>query len=484
MHYWYSIRPEQHRRATAWLAAAAAAGAALALLYRDGDQQDAGYHFLLAQWGWQEPSYFVNVWARPLFTLVYSFPSMFGYPAAKLFTVAVCIATARQTWRLAVHLRLDRAELAIPLLFIQPAFLLICSTTMTEPLFALVFVSALKWHEEGHLRTGALAASLLILVRPEGAFIGILWGLWVLLDRRSARKWMLRIPDVLILAAGAALWWGAAWLITGDPMWIPNNWPRDWGAASAANGRGPWWWYLYILPLIVGPVLLPLFLLGIKSLLLRRRFLTGVSAVLFLLALHAVMFANGWFGAAGYARYLVCVSPAIVLITLAGWEELHWLRRRTAATIVLALSALFAFFYVDGDRYSRDAVAIDEMAGWFETQQLPVERLVFSQVYMCIRLRCGIVDRLNLTSDREKNIEYIQSLPPQTLVFWDGDTGPKWFGLTAEDFPVLGYRPLRSREYELHGRFFKVHRQMHGGPRHQQMHLFYKQKKPTAEDSE
>ena len=167
-------------RALAWLAVFAAIGVALVLLYRDADQQDSGYHFLLSRWAHRHPRYFIGVWARPLFTLLYFPFAQFGYAAAKFFTVIISLATAWQTFRLARQIKFDRAEMAIPLLFLQPSFFLLSSTVLTETLFALVFVIALRLHLSRRVKAGMIVASLLILVRPEGFFIGVLWGGWVL----------------------------------------------------------------------------------------------------------------------------------------------------------------------------------------------------------------------------------------------------------------------------------------------------------------
>ena len=129
--------------------------------------------------------------------------------------------------------------MAIPLLFLQPSFFLLSSTVLTETLFALVFVIALRLHLSGRIRVGMIVASLLILVRPEGFFIGVLWGVWVLriadcglriaesprlsesanglnvvaiVGANSALA--IRNPQLLLLATGMILWWLAAYLIS------------------------------------------------------------------------------------------------------------------------------------------------------------------------------------------------------------------------------------------------------------------------------
>src|SRR5262245_27560419 len=119
--------------AALWLGAFVGVSAALVFLYPDSYQQDGGTHFLFARWAWVHPELLVGVWSRPAFTLLYSFPAQFGYPVAKLFTVAVAAGCAWHTWRLAVELKIPRPSLALPLLFLQPSFFQLASDTLTEP---------------------------------------------------------------------------------------------------------------------------------------------------------------------------------------------------------------------------------------------------------------------------------------------------------------------------------------------------------------
>ena len=468
------------RRAQLWILAFAILGGTLALLYSDSEQQDSGYHFLFARWGWQHPNLFVSVWARPLFTFIYSFPARFGYPAAKLFTVAVCLATAWQTFRLAQQLRFERAELALPLLFLQPAFFLVSSVVMTEPLFALLFVIGLRLHLSGRIKLGMLTISLLILARPEGFFIGALWGCWVLFDRRDPRAWWRRIPETLLLAGGMLSWWLSAYVITGDPLWIAHDWPQDWQVNSRANGIGPIWWYAAVSPLIVGPLLLAPFLFGLVRLLKRREFLLGTWSFLTIFILHSVMYTRGWFGSAGYPRYFVCVSPAIALLTLAGWNGLadrfsSRLRTGALATATLSLSALICLAYVDSWPFTRDARAVEEMQQWFRHNERPVSRLICSQSYMRITFDRDPWENPAFNGDRDHNLELIRQSSRQTLIFWDGETGPKWYRMNAADFESAGYVRLESRKFELEGLLFRFSWPYLGGPRVQQMHLFYKE---------
>ena len=505
------------RRACLWLTFFALVGALLVWLYPDAEQQDSAYHFLFSRWAAVHPFYFVSVWARPLFTLVYFFPAQFGYPAAKLFTVVIGLATAWQTFRLAEWLKLRRAELIVPLLFLQPAFFALSSEVMTEMLFALLFVVALRLHLAGRINAGMLVASSLILVRPEGFFIGILWGLWGLrivdcglrispglsgdaseeasaeVKQRSPMRFRnpqfaIRILQCLLLASGMVVWWLAALAVTGDKLWIAHNWPPDWQLDGRANGTGPIWWYAAQLPLIAGLPLVVPFLVGLWRLLRRRELGFATSSFLTLFVLHSLMFAGGWFGSAGYARYFVCVSPVIALIALAGWNELaNKLPQLSLQVASLALAALTCFVYVDSIRFSRDAFAVEEMHDWIDRHSALIDpssavyhrRLIASQAYPRILLDRDPLENPNFTADREHNLNLICQSPEGTLVLWEDETGPKWYRLRAEDFQAAGYELLKSQEFKLQGYFVRLPWLRWGGWRIQRMHWLYK--RPLAE---
>src|SRR5262249_26442955 len=259
--------------------------------------------------------------------LLYAFPAMVGHQTTKLFSVLVCLVIAHQTWRLATDLKIERAPLAIALLWLQPMFFLYCADTMTEPVFALVYVLALQLHQLGRVKAGMIIASLTILARPEGFFLCALWGIWVLAKARpmDGKIWSLSrlsfdaASSILLLVTGAFIWWLAALIITGDPIFIRNNWPPNWSLTGSLYGTAT---YPIRLPEIVGLFMLPPFLYGLIHLLKQRKLFTITSTFLLLFILHTILRAYGLLGSAGYPRYMLSVSPAIALITLVGWNQL------------------------------------------------------------------------------------------------------------------------------------------------------------------
>jgi hypothetical protein len=366
------------------------------------------------------------------------------------------------------------------LIFLQPSFFILYPDLLTEPLYGLIFVVALRLHLRGRVKTGMLVASLMILARPEGFFHGLLWGLWILFDKRVAPSFWRRVPPTLWLAAGGIVWWAAAYLITKDPLFIKHNWPSQWHAGI--YGSEPFYAYFLRLPEMVGALLLVPFVYGLVILLKRREMGTVTSSFLLLFLLHAMFRTLGILGDAGYPRYMVCVSPAMASITLVGWNEIaqrftHLAARIRVATasVILGISAALCVLYMDGLIWIRDAWAIKDAYQWFQQNEHPVKRLIWSHAYMCIVFDTDPNDNLVFSPNREENLNQLRALPSGTLVFWDGQVGPDWHKITDKELESIGYQRLFSRRYELRGWIWDDIPFRYGGMRPQEMHLFYRE---------
>jgi hypothetical protein len=438
-------------------------GGTLIFLFPGFPEQDSGYHFVMARTAWHQPVYFVDVWARPLYTVAFSGPAWLGFRAARFFALALSLLVAWQTWKLAQDLRLERPWLILPLLLAQPTFFELFTDLLTEPLFALVFVTALRLHLRGRVKMGMLAASLLPLARPEGAFLCLLWAVWVLRGRRQTGRratWPSGAASLPFLAIGMILWWAGAFALTGDPLFLLHNWPTHW--QQGIYGHGSILTYSSRAWEFAGPLLTVFLLIGLLRLLWLKKYSSVTAAWLLFFLLHSVFRAYGLFGEAGYPRYMVSLAPATAIITLEGWNTIaswknEWFRRTwpVIGSVIIAGSLVISFLYLDSFIGTRDFVAIREMLTWFEQNHHTVRRLVWSDVGMCIQTDNDLSTAPALSEDRERNLQALQNAQPQTLVFWDDDIGPKWFGLSTQDIQNAGFQLLRIRRYTLPGLFLR-----------------------------
>jgi hypothetical protein len=454
------------RNATIALALMALLGVALVFVFPGSAEQDTDYHFLKARTAWSSPWLFVDVWGRPLYTTFYAVPALLGFTAARLFAVGISVAIAWQTWRLACDLRLGRAWLVIPLLLGQPVFFELFPDLLTEPLFALVFVIALRWHLRGWTMRGMLGASILPLARPEGVFLCLLWGVWVVakkinptasLQAPDYRKLIRTVPATLFLAAGVFIWWFAATCITRDPLFILHNWPSTWH--QDVYGRGKIFSYGLRAAEFIGMLLVAPFVFGLWRKIGAWTWIPVTTSFLLLFFLHTLFRAYGLFGEAGYPRYMVSVAPAIAVLTLEGWNTIafrieKWssFASRVLGSSVLSISLAANFCYLDSFPWARDPIAIREMSDWLHEHPEPYKRLIWSNARMCIVSGLTLAESPSLLSSNPETIRaLLRDAPSGTLVFWDDQLGPDWFGLTAADIENSGYKCLRTRRYSLPG---------------------------------
>jgi hypothetical protein len=467
-------------------------GVLLIFLFPGSPEQDVDYHFLMARTAWVEPFYFVDVWARPLFTTLFAPVAFLGFVPARWLALVVSVAAAWETYRLADDLRVPRAWLVIPFLLGQETFFELFSNLFTEPLFALVLVVAVRCHIRGRIKSGMLVGSLLPLARPEGVFVCLFWGVSVAVDawrlagvgHRAVVDWRLirRLGSVVILVSGVVIWWFAASFLTGDPLFILHNWPATWH--TDMYGHGTFFSYAQRSREFVGVILIVPFLVGLVRGFRSRSWILITSVFLVLFLLHSVFVKYGLFGEAGFPRYMVSVAPAIALLTLEGWNTIFSVRilRRFGTIVgwvVVTYSILQSVHYLDGMIWARDAVAIDKIdREWIQPPQglrgdgprmdankgsgqeqryASLPGLIWSNGRMCIDLGRNLKDSPPVTS-REKLDDLLEKAPTGTLVFWDSDIGPSWFGTTSAEIEGRGYTLLVSRNYSLPALIFPLGR--------------------------
>jgi hypothetical protein len=489
----------QSRLALVALVSMAVFGALLIFLFPGSPEQDVDYHYLMARTAWVDHSYFVDVWGRPLFTTLFAPVALLGFVPARFFALAISVAAAWQTYRLAGDLRMSCAWLVIPFLLGQQTFFELYSNLFTEPLFALVLLVALRCHISGRINLGMLVASLLPLARPEGVFVCLFWGLWVGFDvwllafgvRRLADVGhrpvysgvVSRLGSIGILASGVVIWWFAALLLTGDPLFILHNWPATWH--TDMYGHGTFLSYGQRSQEFAGVVLVIPFVVGLFRGFRSWSFSLITSVFLVLFMLHSIFVKYGLFGEAGFPRYMVSVAPAIAVLTLEGWNTIFSVKilrpvAIVAGWVVVIFSVLQSVHYLDSMIWARDAVAIGDIGrewrprmdakgrrewiclrkaygrdglriGDREFTRMGANKttgLIWSNGRMCIDLNSNLKDSPP-AGNREKLFNLLEKAPAGTVVFWDSEIGPNWFGTTTAEIEGRGYKLLTSRHYSL-----------------------------------
>jgi hypothetical protein len=316
---------------------------------------DACTHYLFARYAFADPVNLVDVWARPLCTLLYALPARLpGRLGVQVTSIAVAVGCALVAGAIAKGQGHRRPELAVLFTVGAPLFFLYSFAEMTELPFALVLGGALLAYQRRQFALLALFAALLPTARPEGFGFVLLAGAAIVAHRRWIALPILLLPLVA--------WDVAGWLLTARQghwwMWLIHAWP--WSPENA-YGRGSIFTFVAALPLVVPPLLLPAMIAGLwrgaLSFPLSRgdRRKEGICEFLIaaiplsVLILHSLLRWSGKFGTLGEPRYLLITAPLWGVLCARGWENifdrLQWRHVLAFALPAVCLPAVVNLFY-------------------------------------------------------------------------------------------------------------------------------------------
>jgi hypothetical protein len=313
-------------------------------------EADGCTHYLYARFAFEEPHYFVNIWGRPLKTMLYAAPAYFGgLPAVRITSLILALACALITYRIAALQGCRWPALAFIFVLAQPLMFLHSFSELTELPFATLLAGAFWAYQKRKFWVVALLIGLSPMSRPEGFGFLMLVGALLVLHR----SWwpMLILPLPLV---GWHIWGWYAFGQQGEVWrWLIDNWPY---AATSTYASGSILHFVALLPTVTGPFVFPATLVGMwlcmkhfrcsifnfgpssksrienpKSKIAEddshrlRCDLLIVAIPLMILAGHSVLYFLGKMASNGELRYLLIVAPFWGLLGARGWE---WLWQR------------------------------------------------------------------------------------------------------------------------------------------------------------
>jgi glycosyltransferase involved in cell wall biosynthesis len=292
-----------------------------------GDEGDSVMHYLYAKHSWQNPSFFFDHWAKPVFVLLASPFSQAGMEGIKFFNLIVSTLTLYITFLSARKLKIPYPWLAPLCMVFSPWMMIISLSGLTEPLFALWLISGIYLLQKERFVPGLVFLSFLPFVRSEGLII-----LCVLLLFLLFKKLYRFIPLLII---GHVVYAAAGYFVHHDFLWVFNK--MSYAVLNSAYGSGEWLHFVRSLPQVTGNILVYFLLLGllfgfIKK--IERFFIRQKNAItdeeLFLVygifiayfLGHTAFWALGIFNSFGLVRVLVGVLPLIGIICARGFNLL------------------------------------------------------------------------------------------------------------------------------------------------------------------
>jgi len=411
---------------------------------------DSPLHFRSFVKGVEDPARLLTAWARPVYAAIMFLPALAGWTAVRLFTAALTTALVWQTMRMADDLQLRHATLAGLMVLWQPDAFALASDTMTEMPMALGVVIAIRLWWARRFAPSLLVVSFLPMVRPEGFFMIVLWGLLVLSSRDLAVPWTRRLSYGAWLGVGGVCWMMAGSIITYDPFFFLHSW--SWPPGSYTSyGSGELLHYVRHWPRYCGPVLLPLFVFGVlPSLRGKMRLAWAVGAMVFVV--HTVLWWRGWFASIGFVRILACISPVVALVCLYGWNLVgRWERWRNLPRFLRTIcgtGVIVAGCLVPLIRYAADAGNYhyrlsEQAADWITARDALADAPAFfagdERVFIMLDYPAFSPQQVATSFDHSVMQTRLANLPIGAVGVWDNYRSRYWFGLGIEDLVDLGF---------------------------------------------
>lgn len=426
---------------------------------------DATTHYMMARAAIHTHYLLVNVWGRPLCTLMYCLPAYFGGQiAARLMCLALAIGIALVTWRIAIGQQYRWPAVPVIFLYSMPLFQVHSFTTLTEIPVALVLGLAFWAYQKRVFWAMALLAGILPAGRPEGFGLVLLAIAALVLHRRFAEIVLALLPFILWNALGAyiAPMHGKPWF-----QWVFANWPYS---ADSLYGRGTWWSFTVNLWQLVGCFAVPFLVAGFIWCLpnprraespkskrpilifdwliyrdnpLARGDVWLALIPLGLLIIHSLIWWQGKLGSNGQMRYLLMAAPMWALASARGFEWL-WPRLHLGHPMLwLAGSALLGLAYRTVIRHelpvplAKDDAAAIAIVAW-DQQHPQIDQLyplvLSTNPALPMHMAYDWTDPLHCAPGGPAGVK---AAPDGTLLIWD-----EVFALTNSDKAMVIRREL------------------------------------------
>jgi hypothetical protein len=291
-------------------------------------------HLEISRSAWSHPTWLLDVWGRPLMTLVYMPGAPLGDAAVRATSLVVFALTAVLCVAVARRRNVPFPVIAACLLVAQPLAARVAFSALPYTVFSLVVAGALWLRTTGRHRAAALTVSVLPLARLEGLVVVAVWAVVVVRERR----WR----DLPLLATGMAAWAAAGALVHGDLLWLLHANP--YGITVSRYGPAGWDYFLRAFPIAVGPIMAGLLIAAVAC---RRATDVMIDAIaVALVAFYTAAWGLGWFQTDSVPVYLATASVPFALIghqVVAGLLD-GGLRVRPAGAVIAAVVVVAAIF--------------------------------------------------------------------------------------------------------------------------------------------
>lgn len=397
------------------------------------DSGDSIQHYMFAKWAPVHPELYFNHWAKPVFTLLSSPFSQFGFIGMKVFNALIALFAIILTYLSAKELKLKYDFLVIPAMTFSTIFISTTFSGLTEPLFACWLIASVYLLLKKKFLYAAILISFLSFIRTEGLFFIAIFGFYFLLRKENWKY----IPFLMV---GNVVYSIVGYFWTKDLLWVIHANP--YAGVDQAYGTGSLFHFFGQLIYILGIPVFVLFLLGlissvyflIKKDLSKEYIIIVLGGFACFFLAHSIFWFYGIFGSMGLTRVFMAVIPLMIIIAVYSGElfqkaslKFKPIYTNSLLDLVIGFVMLFPFLKnpasVDWEKHmflSADQTEAQEVADFVRSDLNPSGKIVFSHPYLAEVLD---IDPFDHDSYRLLKPKYLnEEIKVGDVLIWDN-----WF---------------------------------------------------------
>jgi hypothetical protein len=414
---------------------------------------DSFQHYLFSRYSWKHPHLLLDHWGKPLFTLLSSLFSQFGFYGIQCFNILIGMITAWLTYKVLEHLNVKLAPFAVIFVCFTPLYFVMLFTGLTELTFSLFLVAGIDLVLKKKTVAAAIVISFSPFVRTEG-FLLLPVFFVVMLVNRDFRATPFLCTGLVVYSLVGSFHFG-------DIFWVVQRNPYV--GARDIYGHGQFLDYFRKTETILGTPLSIMVAFGVTVTLFRffKEFgrdkslvtftLLGLgSASVYILA-HSYVWWWGLAGSLGLERVMAGILPPLVIAAIIGLELSTFIRIRTITVLILLFAMLMVIRepfiqYRIPNRMDPPQKLMNTTVDWLKTRKLTNDKVYYYDPFAVFLLGTDPWDD-TLVQERLPDPENPgKSVEKGSLLIWDSHFGPNEGRLPLE-------RVLESGQFALLKRF-------------------------------
>lgn len=400
-------------------------------------------HYLISRYAFSHPCLFFHHWGKPVFTMLSAPFAQFGIKGIYVFNIVVSLSSAFLAGKIAKKSGVQFPIIAILLTAFAPVFFFTASTSLTEPLFALLLIAGIYFIISERYIFSAIILSCMIFIRTESIIL---------------------LPLLLIVYAILRSWKAIPFLFTGflvfslagmschdGFLWFFSNSPYS--ADASLYGNGTLFAFLKEYREIFGKPGAILLLTGFIYVIFtffqkpfpdRKKtalYLLLFGSVFLFFAAHSWVWYKGIGNSLGLIRVMACVIPPAAVIGALGFEGVIKYIVQPISKIQYALVGTIGIYVIISTlriypsivhKSGPDEVLLRQTAEWVSQSEYKDQKVLYFNPLIPFMLNQDPWSQEKAVSLVQNKVDFNTEMMPGDIILWDAHFGPNEGGIQSD----------------------------------------------------